>query len=62
MKVCKNCLMEFDGRDGENTCRDCEQRRKRNGKAKSRRAAMREVYESLGLTKVRGALGGVYFE
>jgi uncharacterized Zn finger protein (UPF0148 family) len=62
MKVCDKCHYEFDGKDGDNTCQDCERRTKRNTRAKARRAEMKDLYASLGMTQVRGALGGVYYE
>jgi hypothetical protein len=31
-------------------------------KAQARRAAITDVYDSLGMTKVRGNLGGIYYE
>lgn len=58
MKVCGKCLNEFDGKDGENNCGKC----RRNSKRRSQRAELKAVYESLGLKRVRGALGGTYFE
>lgn len=35
---------------------------KRNAKLKARRQAKEEALKSLGLKKVKGALGGVYWE
>jgi uncharacterized Zn finger protein (UPF0148 family) len=65
MKVCEVCGVEFGGRDGENVCPTCE--REAHSKAKRARArANRKVreaaLESCGLVKVRGALGGTYWE
>lgn len=61
MKVCEKCGVEIDGGDGENFCRDCE-----DGRKKARRRAQRRereaVMRSLGLVKVKGALGGTYWE
>ena len=64
MKVCRLCGAEFDGKDGENACRECEETRSkaRRARARANRKAREDVYASLGLTKVRGALGGVYWE
>lgn len=65
MKFCQTCGIEIDTRDGENRCRTCDdaenlaQRRKQTARAKrEREQAMRD----LGLVKVRGAMGGVYWE
>lgn len=61
MKVCNKCGVEYEGRDGNNTCPDCEK-----GKGKRRASADRKARESAlrdcGLVKVRGAMGGVYWE
>ncbi len=65
MKVCEKCGEEIGTRDGENECFRCEQeaenaakRKKRNAARRAREAALR----SCGLVKVRGALGGTYWE
>lgn len=63
MKSCEICGKEIFTRDGENKCLKCEEAKpvelkKRRATGKARDEAMR----SLGLTKVRGALGGVYWE
>lgn len=64
MKVCKSCGIEIDTRDGENRCQECEETR---SKAKRERARLRrkerdDVMRSCGLQKVRGAMGGTYWE
>jgi DNA-directed RNA polymerase subunit RPC12/RpoP len=63
MKVCGICGEEFDGKDGENVCLPCEAKslykRQQARKARRQREA---VLRSCGLTKVRGALGGTYWE
>lgn len=47
-------------------CLECEaadsKRKDRNAKARARRAAMRDVMESCGMVRVRGAMGGIYYE
>lgn len=66
MKVCEICGEEIATRDGENRCRTCEEheekkaavRKRANANRRARDAAMR----SLGLVKVRGAMGGTYWE
>lgn len=63
MKVCQVCGCEFDGRDGDNTCPQCEGiRGKKRARARENRKAREEAYASCGLVKVRGALGGTYWE
>jgi len=67
MKVCENCGNEIYTKDGEGLCRRCEDaegdkkllaKYRRTSKRKAREEAMR----SLGLVKVRGAMGGTYWE
>lgn len=70
MKVCENCGTEIYTKDGEGLCDACERaedlsqaklkaRRKRaNAVRREREAVMRDC----GLVKVRGALGGTYWE
>ena len=66
MKVCEKCGLEIGTRDGENVCRDCDgtegRRRGAAVRAKANRQAREAVMQSLGLVKVKGALGGVYWE
>jgi hypothetical protein len=66
MKVCQHCGDEIDTTDGENTCPECERAKegKRHLLAKRRatRSIKDELLSDLGLVKVRGALGGTYWE
>lgn len=69
MKVCAKCGEEISTRDGENLCNACEsndiadvKRAERNRKARERRRAIHDIMDSLGLKRVRGAMGGVYYE
>jgi hypothetical protein len=71
MKVCERCGEEIATRDGVGTCRACEDlddapRTTKARLARSRRRQARrerdEVMRSLGLKKVRGAMGGTYWE
>jgi uncharacterized Zn finger protein (UPF0148 family) len=65
MKFCEVCGDEIFTKDGENRCTACEEGLKTKAKkdqAKANRKAKEEVLRSLGLTKVRGALGGTYWE
>ena len=66
MKVCNRCGVEISGKDGENFCPACDKvgpraaivaKHMRDGK-EAREKALR----SLGLIKVRGALGGTYWK
>jgi hypothetical protein len=66
--VCNKCDIEIDELDGDNYCPDCENSdtpppplKKKKTKTLSR-ADREEVYRDLGLVKVRGKLGGTYFE
>jgi hypothetical protein len=67
MKFCENCSTEIDTRDGENLCRACEdaegdKRKLKNRRAKMRRREREAILRSCGLVKVRGAMGGTYWE
>ena len=68
MKVCEICGDEIATRDGDNICQDCDERQERGYQRllqKQRRENNRlrdQVMRSLGLVKVRGACGGVYWE
>ena len=66
MKVCENCGIEIDGRDGDNFCRACDAAENKKTltrqRAKNRRRERDAVMRSCGLVKVRGALGGTYWE
>ena len=65
MKVCNKCGIEIDGKDGDNYCPNCDSDapppKVKKTKALSRKAR-EEVMRDLGLVKVKGALGGTYFE
>lgn len=62
MKVCEVCGADIDGtKDGENRCSRHEDSQ-RVSKAKRQRKVRDQVMRDLGLVKVRGALGGTYWE
>ena len=61
MKFCEKCGEEIATKDGDNRCRTCEDGKPKRG-AKKRKATYESVLKNCGLTKVRGALGGVYWE
>jgi uncharacterized membrane protein YvbJ len=69
MKFCKNCGIEIDTQEGENYCADCDLLMANDDKAglrrrrtKMRRKEREQVLKDLGLRKVYGSLGGVYWE
>ena len=69
MKVCERCGDEISTKDGENLCAACERyedaepkRRARRIAARARRLERDEAMRSLELMKVRGAMGGTYWE
>jgi len=65
MKVCNTCGEEHNGLDGENHCQACRNHQiagKRAARAKANRETRADVMRSLGLVKVRGAMGGTYWE
>lgn len=65
MKVCEKCGIEIGTKDGENLCKDCDTlpfsppMRKLCAKQRREQAG---IMQSLGMVKVRGALGGTYWE
>ena len=65
MKVCEKCGVEISTKDGEGMCRTCDEAAA-NGKRKkgvtTKRREREETMRSCGLVKVRGALGGTYWE
>jgi uncharacterized Zn finger protein (UPF0148 family) len=71
MKFCNRCGEEISTKDGENFCQACEEamdsvRSQRTDAARRRavmiRKAREEALRSCGLVKVRGAMGGTYWE
>lgn len=68
MKVCSICSEEICTPDGENRCVTCEEvvAQQENLEAKARARKKRrerdDVMRSLGLVKVRGSMGGTYWE
>lgn len=67
MKCCENCGVEIVTRDGDNLCLACQEaegnkKTLRNARARSNRKAREDAMRSCGLVKVRGALGGNYWE
>jgi len=70
MKVCKDCGVEIFTRDGVNRCEACEDivdsdiilNQKKKVRRRRRKSAMQEAAESCGLVRVRGAMGGIYYE
>lgn len=64
MKVCGRCGEEIATRDGDNLCSRCE---RADGlgcprKLRAERLRRERILTDLGLVKVRGALGGTYWE
>ena len=63
MKVCDICREEIYTKDGVNRCTKCMRASQGKKKLLRRNASVRDqVMKDLGLVKVRGAMGGVYFE
>lgn len=67
VKFCERCGEEIYTKDGENLCAACEtetdrKRKRSNRKARLTRREREAVLRDLGLTKVRGSLGGTYWE
>ena len=64
-KVCEICGDEIATRDGENRCDGCEMNERSKAKraaANKRRRERESVLRDCGLVKVRGAMGGTYWE
>ena len=62
MKVCEDCGCEIDTMDGDNKCRICDNKVRKSAKARANRKEKDSIMRSLGLVKVKGALGGTYWE
>lgn len=65
MKFCELCGDEIGSRDGENRCRECDENeatKAKRARRNAQRRAREDVLSSLGLVKVRGAMGGTYWE
>lgn len=68
MKVCKRCGVEIASLDGDNYCHSCKDTKTNKvigvnrQRVKANRLARESALESCGLVKVRGALGGTYWE
>lgn len=65
MKFCKYCMEEISTPDGVNTCEECEtglKTARKKAAAKLQRKLRDQALKDLGLIKVRGAMGGVYYE
>lgn len=60
MKVCARCSDECFGRDGDNTCHKCKE--KPFARTKDVKRAREAALRSIGLTKIKGANGGTYWE
>ena len=63
MKVCEKCGEPIEGqKDGDNICPDCDKKKVKRDKANAKRRAMNAAMKSIGMTKVRGSMGGTYWE
>ena len=65
MKVCGKCGKEIGGGDAEILCQACDEAEaqgRRITNARANRRAREAALRSLGLVKVRGNLGGTYWE
>ena len=66
MKVCEDCGVEIYTKDGGNKCPTCEDRaadgKKPATQARRKRSGIDQAMRDLGLVKVRGVLGGTYWE
>jgi len=60
MKVCSNCGNENFAGEGINRCKKCREGKTKN--ARKNRAAIDSLMADMGLVKVKGAKGGIYWE
>ena len=62
MKTCETCGDEIDTKDGDNHCERCERKALSRKRANANRRARHAALTSIGMVRVRGALGGTYYE
>ncbi len=66
MKFCEVCGCEIGTRDGDNRCSSCDEieaaSKAKRAKANKARRERESVLRDCGLVKVRGAMGGTYWE
>jgi len=62
MKVCALCGEEIGTKDGDNVCESCERKELRTVQARRNRREREAALRDCGLVKVRGNLGGIYWE
>ena len=62
MKVCEICGDEIYTRHGENCCVDCIGKTHVQGNKAALKREREQVMRDIGLIKVHGAMGGVYWE
>jgi len=62
MKVCEICGDEIFTMDGDNRCEKCRNKAKASKRTRLARKERDAIMRSMGLTKCKGALGGVYWE
>ena len=62
MKFCEICGDEICTKDGENRCVNCEDKSGVRGRKRQLKNEREQVMRDMGLVKVRGAMGGTYWE
>jgi len=62
MKVCEDCGCEISTTDGDNKCSVCDTKSRKSAKARNARKERDSIMRSMGLVKVKGAMGGTYWE
>lgn len=63
MKFCEECSEEIATKDSDNLCPSCDNDKRKDKRKSARQKREREaVLRDCGLVKVRGSLGGVYWE
>lgn len=62
-EMCRDCNKANVADCKTGRCRSCQDKAdKRNARARRNRAAMNAALDSVGMRRVRGAVGGVYYE
>lgn len=62
MKCCEVCGEEISTKDGDNRCAEHEETQRVSKKVRRKRIDRDAIMRDLGMTRVRGALGGTYYE
>lgn len=64
MKVCEKCFEEISTKDGDNRCPACDgiAPKPKTKRKRRTRKEMDDLMASVGMTRVRGSMGGTWYE